>query len=203
MYVKICGLSTIETLGAALDAGADAVGMVISTRSVRNISPNTARSLCDYAGRSADRVLVVNDLAVDDAVRLATTIGVDVLQLHGPKYARADLEAAAGLFPRVWRATSLAHFGGEPVGAWGEESLLLDSPVPGSGETWDIGGLADGPIDGRWLLAGGLDPDNVGDAVRAARPSGVDVSSGVESERGVKDAELIRRFIAAARSVDA
>lgn len=203
MYVKICGLSTIETLAAALDAGADAVGMVISSGSVRNVSPDTARSLCDYAGRSADRVLVVNDLALDEAVSLAASVGVDVLQLHGPAYTRTDVESAAALFPRVWRATSLAHFSGEPVGAWGEESLLLDSPVPGSGETWELGGLAEGRIDGRWLLAGGLTPDNVGEGIRAARPSGVDVSSGVESQRGVKDPELIRRFIAAARGAGA
>lgn len=203
MYVKICGLSTTETLAAALDAGADAVGMVVSAGSVRNVSPDTARMLCGFAGRSADRVLVVNDLAVDEAVRLAASVGVDVLQLHGPTYTRADVESAAALFPRVWRATSLAHYSGERVGAWGEESLLLDSPIPGSGETWDVSGLADGGIDGKWLLAGGLTSENVRDAVRAARPFGVDVSSGVESQRGVKDPELIRRFIEAARGAGA
>lgn len=200
MYVKICGLSTTATVQTALDAGADAVGMVISTGSVRNVSPETAQALCAYTGRSADRVLVVNDIPAAEAVALAARIGVDVLQLHGPRYAQEDVETAAKSFPRVWRATSLADFADEPVGAWGEESLLLDSPTPGSGETWDLSRVGSGRIDGRWLLAGGLTPDNVEAAVRAVRPFGVDVSSGVESQRGVKDPDLIRRFIAAARA---
>lgn len=94
---------------------------------------------------------------------------------------------------------------GRPVptaGGLGEDLLLLDSPAPGSGHAWDPGGSGGVP-SGRWILAGGLRPETVGDAVTAWRPWGVDVSSGVESERGVKDHGLIREFVARARSAGA
>ena len=75
----------------------------------------------------------------------------------------------------------------------------LDAPLAGSGHRWDLSALADQRPEGRWLLAGGLAPDNVAAAIHQASPWGVDVSSGVESSRGVKDPELIRKFVAAAR----
>ncbi|RYZ26791.1 MAG: phosphoribosylanthranilate isomerase, partial [Propionibacteriaceae bacterium] len=84
------------------------------------------------------------------------------------------------------------------VGAWGEEVLLLDAPKPGSGERWDLSDLADRAPDGTWLIAGGLSPANVREAVEAVRPWGVDVSSGVETAPGEKSSELIRAFVEAA-----
>lgn len=199
MYVKVCGLSTVESARAALDAGADAIGVVMSPKSPRHVSVDTARELCAFVGDDADRVLVVNRMPASDAVDMAREIGADVVQLHGSGYTEADFAAALPRHPRLWRAISWDGYIGIPVGAWGEETLLLDSPKPGSGVTWDLSRLRDGAPSGRWLLAGGLSPENVASAIAEARPWGVDVSSGVESAPGVKDHALIHAFVTAAR----
>jgi phosphoribosylanthranilate isomerase len=84
---------------------------------------------------------------------------------------------------------------------WGEDLLLVDAAVPGSGERWDYGSMRDKGLEGRnWLLAGGLDPANVAEAARAAGAWGVDVSSGVEQSRGIKDLAKIRGFVTAAKA---
>lgn len=200
MYVKICGLSTIESARVALDAGADAVGVVMSRRSRRTVSADVAREIAGFVGGAADVVLVVDELPAAEAAAVAGGIGADVVQLHGTAYRSDDVAAAAGAGLRVWRATSVTSADEVDVGSWGEEALLLDSPDPGSGRRWDFAVLEGRPLRGRWMLAGGLDPDNVAEAVASARPWGVDVSSGVESAPGVKDLDRIRAFVAAAKT---
>lgn len=200
MYVKICGLTTIDAARWALDSGADAIGVVFSPGSKRDLAPATAAEIFAFAGGAADRVVVVNKMAADDAARLAAEIDGDVLQLHGAKYTRDDFQTAAGILPRIWRAASWRDYGAEPVGSMGEEALLLDAPDPGSGLTWDLSPLAAAAPAGRWMLAGGLTPTNVAAAIAAVRPYGVDVSSGVESAPGRKDQALVREFVAAARA---
>lgn len=202
MFVKICGLDTPENARATVEAGADAVGVVMSTASPRHRTEAEAAAVLAAAREASPEVvtvLVVNDTPAREAARTAVRIGADVLQLHGSAYGPADAAAARAEGLRVWRATSLRDDTDPTVGAWGEEALLLDAPVPGSGETWDLAGLAGRRPEGDWLLAGGLGPDNVADAVAAVRPWGVDVSSGVESARGVKDLARVRAFVAAAR----
>lgn len=195
MFVKICGLRTRDDVRVAIDAGADAIGMVLSPGTPRhNPVEQSADLVAAVAGR-VTTVLVVRGVAVEDAVEAARTMGADVLQLHG--YPEADNRLGTQLFPRVWRAGGVGE-GPAVVGAYGEEALLLDSSTPGSGEVWDLS-LLGAPPPGRWMLAGGLDPDNVAGAIRAVRPWGVDVSSGVEAVRGTKDHTKIRRFVAAAR----
>ncbi len=197
-FVKICGLRTPDDVDAAVTAGADAVGFVMSSRSPRHVTPELARALVDHLADRAVAVLVVNDLPVGEAIDQATSAGVGVLQLHGPAYDVADFAACADAGVRTWRATSLAVDPEPRLGSHGEEALLLDSPDPGSGHRWSAADLRARPT-GRWLLAGGLDPDNVADAVAELSPWGVDVSSGVERSRGVKDHDRIRAFVAAAR----
>ncbi|MCW2813898.1 MAG: phosphoribosylanthranilate isomerase [Nocardioides sp.] len=200
-YVKICGLRTTADVDAAVAAGADAVGVVMSGRSPRHVEPELARTLADHAAGRATTVLVVNDLPVVEAIVRAQAAGVDVLQLHGPGYDHADFAACEQAGVRTWRATSLAHDPDPQVGGHGEEALLLDSPAPGSGHRWSAADLRTRP-EGHWLLAGGLDPDNVADAVTELGPWGVDVSSGVEGSRGVKDRDRIRAFVAAVQRLD-
>ncbi|MFS0885597.1 hypothetical protein [Aeromicrobium sp. 179-A 4D2 NHS] len=200
MYVKICGLRTAAHAEAAIGAGADAVGVVMNRTSSRRATEDEARVVVETARGRADSVLVVNDMSAADAALTAARLGFDVLQLHGRAYGREDFDAAQAVVPRVWRATSLDLDPPLEVGAWGEEVLLLDAPKPGSGERWDLSGLADRAPDGRWLVAGGLSPANVAEAVAAVAPWGVDVSSGVEVAPGEKSADLIRAFLAAARA---
>ncbi|MBK0418479.1 phosphoribosylanthranilate isomerase [Leucobacter sp. CSA1] len=199
MFVKICGLTAPETAETAVGLGADAIGMVMSRTSVRRIDPGTVASIVEAVGDRAEKVLVVHDVPAREAALAAARLGVDVLQMHGP-YGREDFAEARKAFPRIWRATSLARDPEVRAGDWGEELLLLDGARAGSGERWDITGLRGLELGERWLLAGGLDPDNVAEAIATVRPWGVDVSSGVESAPGVKSVELIERFIANARA---
>ncbi|MGO2112822.1 MAG: phosphoribosylanthranilate isomerase [Pseudoclavibacter sp.] len=199
VYVKICGLDTAENARIAVEAGADAIGVVMSSSSSRGLDVARAREIVDAVDGDADTVLVTNDLGAREAAEVASRLGVTVLQLHGTKYSEASYREALHAMPRVWRATSIAESPDLHVGAHGEEALLLDAPTPGSGRTWNVGALNGSALDGPWLLAGGLTPTNVAEAIDAASPWGVDVSSGVESSKAVKSPELIREFIGAAK----
>ncbi|MFJ8044404.1 phosphoribosylanthranilate isomerase [Kitasatospora sp. NPDC096147] len=201
MFVKVCGVRNAADVTAAVDAGADAVGFML-TESVRRLDPATARGLAGDLPPGVLSVGVVSGIPAAEAGRLALAAGLNALQLHG-RYAREDFAALAALPLVLLRATHLGPVGEEQpdltTGAYGEAMLLLDSPRYGHGERWDLGRLADARPTGHWLLAGGLTPGNVAEAIGAVRPWGVDVSSGVEAERGVKDPALIRDFVAAAK----
>lgn len=198
MFVKVCGLRTRADVATAVAAGADAVGFVFA-ESVRRVEVEVARQLVADIPPGVLTVGVFSGAGAAEAKRIAVEAGVGAVQLHGD-YPRAAFEELAGLPVRLMRATTLRPDTDVRVGAYGEDMLLLDSPVAGSGERWDLSVLEGARPRGNWLLAGGLTPGNVGDAIAAARPWGVDVSSGVESSRGVKDPGLIREFVAAARA---
>lgn len=198
MFVKVCGLRTADDVRVAAEAGADAVGFVLHPASPRHVDADAARDLVAQVPSPMLSVVVVAEHTAADAARITCEIGADVLQLHG-RYTADDFAVAAREPIRLWRATSLAQDPDLHVGRYGEEVLLLDSPRAGSGEPWDAEAMDRRP-DGNWLLAGGLDPDNVGPAVQRVRPWGVDVSSGVEAARGVKDHARIAAFVAAARA---
>ncbi|WP_435299091.1 phosphoribosylanthranilate isomerase [Timonella sp. A28] len=194
VYVKVCGLSTPESVRVACEAGADAVGFVHAVGSPRHLEAAAIRDLVAGVECGVDTVLVVARTSVDEAVDMAAATGVSVVQFHG-RYGPEDFRRAARLFPRIWRATSLASNPSLTVGVYGEEALLLDAPTAGSGERWDVSSLEGRRPTGMWLLAGGLAPANVAGAIAAAQPWGVDVSSGVESAPGVKDHAKIREFV--------
>lgn len=200
-YVKICGMRDPELVRVAVDRGADAIGVVMSPGTPRHASNDEARAVIASAKRAnpgVDTVLVVNKMTAVEAAQLALELGFDVLQLHG-RYSPADFEAALAVIPRVWRAASLAHYPDISAGQCGEERLLLDGADPGSGIRWSFEDRAPDEFGTAWLLAGGLSPDNVSEAVTQLAPAGVDVSSGIELEPGIKGADLIERFIAEAR----
>ncbi|MBF4551832.1 phosphoribosylanthranilate isomerase [Pseudoclavibacter sp. VKM Ac-2888] len=198
MYVKVCGLDSVESAAVAVESGADAVGIVMSRTSPRRRPAEEAAKIFGSVAAGVDRVLVVHDMSATDAAEIAGAVGANVLQLHG-SYSGDEVRAAGAIFPRIWRATSLADDPELRVGAFGEELLLLDAPRPGSGERWDLSELVRRRPEGHWLLAGGLHPGNVAEAIRQAGPRGVDVSSGVESSPGVKDHARIRAFVEAAK----
>lgn len=202
MYVKICGLSDTKMALHAANSGANAIGVVMYQQSPRHTSMETAAEISNTIGREfpeVDRVLVVRDIPAVDAASIAQRLGFDVLQLHGG-YTREDFSAAALTIPRVWRATSLAAEPEVQAGMYGEEHLLIDSPRPGSGEGWDLSRVPAGILGSSWILAGGLDPQNVAATAVTSQCWGVDVSSGVEYAPGMKDAAQISNFIRAARS---
>ena len=199
MFVKVCGLSTPESVLAAVDAGADAVGFVL-TSSARQVSPDRARELLVHVPDGVAAVGVFRHEAAADAVALARLAGLGWVQLHGER-TPADVRAVHDAGLKLIRAVTMES-GPEAFASWGEELLLIDAAVPGSGEAWDYSSVQELGLAGReWLLAGGLGPANVAGAAVRAGAWGVDVSSGVESSRGVKDLDKVRDFVNAAKSV--
>ncbi|HIW64582.1 MAG TPA: phosphoribosylanthranilate isomerase [Candidatus Stackebrandtia excrementipullorum] len=197
MFVKICGLRSVEHVQAAVDAGVDAIGFLLSP-SPRQVTPAEAAKL---AAEVPDHILTVGVFAretPDQIRRDAAEAEVNTIQLHGD-YKREDFDALADLPVTTIRAIAGARDPDTNCGAFGEDLLIVDAVTPGSGEAWDWTRLPSTPT-GNWMLAGGLRPDNVASAIAEAGPWGVDVSSGVEVARGVKDSGLIADFIAAARA---
>ncbi|THA55780.1 phosphoribosylanthranilate isomerase [Streptomyces sp. A1136] len=193
-FVKICGLKTAHDVDVAVESGADAVGFVFAPGSPRTVDAATARELAARVPAGMLTVGVFRGQSVEEVGRLTRESGVRSVQLHGdegPEYYEA-LRAEGRTLIRATAAAVAA------TGEYGEDLLLVDAPDPGSGKPWNWGSAEFTAPRGRWLLAGGLDPANVRAALRATGAWGVDVSSGVERERGVKSPELIRAFLAAA-----
>lgn len=199
--MKICGITSEGDGRFVVDAGADALGVVMSRTSKRGVDEPTAGKLSRAFAERLRTVLVTNDLPALEAARIAARHGFSALQLHG-RYSREDFAAAAEVLNGVtslWRATALDHHTDLDAASWSSELILLDAPRAGSGQTWDISPLENNPPRGDWLLAGGLAPDNVAAAIRQVRPWGVDVSTGVEASPGIKDEAKVRAFVQAAR----
>ena len=193
MFVKVCGLSTPESVQAAVESGADAVGFVL-TKSPREVSPERTRVLLGGVPAGIAAVGVFRHETAAAAVATARAAGLEWVQLHGSR-TREDVRTVHDGGLRLIRAVTLGATP-EEFADWGEDLLLVDAAVPGSGEAWDYALMRDKGLAGRkWLLAGGLSPENVASAVEAAAAWGVDVSSGVESSRGVKDLAKVRAFV--------
>ena len=198
MFVKICGVTSEEDALLAVAMGADAVGFNFVPSSQRFIATGRA---ADIAKRLPPEILTVGvfrDEAPQRVVDLTNHAGLRAAQMHGhesaadTRWVRERVSFVIKVFP-----------GGDPelanAPAYGADVVMLDSASPGSGRVFDWS-LAEGAPSGlRVLLAGGLTPDNVAEAVERVRPWGVDVATGVESSPGVKDASLVRRFVNAAR----
>ena len=210
LLVKICGLSTRETLDAALDAGADLVGFVFFPPSPRHLGLDTARALGQQVRRRAVKVALTVD--ADDATfaGIVEALQPDILQLHGHEtVARlADIKKRFGLevmkaLP-VERATDLSSLPGYATVC---DRILFDARPPkgatrpgGLGAVFDWHVLQNLDLTLPFMVSGGLNAANVAEAVRVTQAGGVDVSSGVEQAPGVKDPEMIRQFIRAARA---
>jgi phosphoribosylanthranilate isomerase len=210
VLVKICGLSTPETLDVALAAGADMVGFVFFPPSPRNISPEAARALGLRVKERAKTVALVVD--ADDAL-LEQIIGAlkpDMLQLHGhetPQRVAAIRESFGLPVMKVLAIETKADLAAVAPYIGVADRLLFDARPPreatrpgGLGKPFDWHLLESLELPLPFMLSGGLDPVNVAEALRITRAPGVDVSSGVESSPGVKDPEKIRAFIRAARA---
>lgn len=200
-FVKVCGISTTDAAAAVADSGADAIGFVFAPGSPRLVTAEQARSLAADLPSLMETVGVFRDQPINAVLHTAASAGLTTVQLHGGETdAEFDRLRAEG-FDTI-RANSIEDY--RRLALAGQvrtnDRLLIDAVTPGGGTTFDPSLLVDAPPPGFWMLAGGLTPQNVGELVRTVHPPGVDVSSGVEVSRGVKDPDLIRAFVAAARS---
>jgi len=207
--IKICGLTTPTHLAAAIDAGADMAGFVFFEKSPRHIDLAVARVLGMMAAGRILKVALTVDARDDDLSTIVDELAPDLLQLHGTESPErvGAVKARFGLpVIKAIGVASAVDVGSAAPYAGVADILLYDAkPAPGAavpggaGVAFDWSLLAGLDPDGSWMLSGGLDAANVGEALRATRAPGVDVSSGVESARGVKDAALIEAFVRAAR----
>lgn len=197
LIVKICGVTNEADALLAVGLGADAVGFVLAP-SPRQIAPSVAGDIVKRLPHDVLTVGVFRDEAPGRVVEIANTVGFGAVQLHGHetteecRWIRSRVACTIKAFPAGDRA--IARFPD-----FGADYLLVDGDSPGSGQVFDWR-LAEGVVDPqKMFVSGGLDADNVADAIAALRPRGVDVSSGVEAAPGKKDPEKLRAFVRAAR----
>ena len=197
MFVKVCGITSEEDALLAVAMGADAVGFVFAP-SPRQIAPQKA---ADIAKRLPTEIVTVGVFRDEERQRVVDVMhqaGLRAAQLHGFE-SPATTRWVRSRVPLVFKAFAAGDPHLDEADSYGADAILIDSKSPGSGEVFDWS-LAEGaPSNRKILLAGGLNPDNVADAIRQVRPWGVDVSTGVESSPGRKDARKVRAFIHAAR----
>lgn len=209
LIVKICGLSTEETVDAAIAAGADMIGLNFFPKSPRYVTPARAAELVARVAGRAETVALTVDMDDADVDELVGIVKPDWLQFHGTESAEYVEAMRARTGRQVIKALPVAvradleHTERYMAVA---DSLLLDAKPPkgavlpgGNGVPFDWTLLEGFDSDIPWLLSGGLAPGNVAEAVAVTGAPGVDVSSGVESAPGRKEANLIRAFIANAR----
>lgn len=201
MFVKIEGITSESDALLAVAMGADAVGFVFAP-SKRKIAPSIAR---DIAKRLPPEILTVGvfrDEMASRVVEIVNSAGLRAAQLHGRESAETTRWVRQRV-PFVIKAFAAGDPALEHAAGYGADAVIVDSPHPGSGEVFDWS-LAEGAPDGlRVVLAGGLTPDNVADAIAQVGPWGVDVATGVESDRGEpgqKDPHKLKAFIDAARA---
>jgi phosphoribosylanthranilate isomerase len=200
MFAKVCGLTRLTDALHAVKHGATAVGFVFWPKSPRFIAPELAAGIIRELPGTVIAVGVFVNQPIDEITRIAAQTGIAAIQLHGdepPAYAPA-------LPWPVLRATALEEVNGS-LTDWPPDTLLLldvHDPVRrgGTGRTIDWSRAAGIAAGRRIVLAGGLTPDNVGAAIDAVRPYGVDVSSGVEEAPGVKNFDKVARFLENARA---
>jgi phosphoribosylanthranilate isomerase len=199
--VKICGLTTVDDAVRCVELGADAIGLNFWSGSPRCTDVETARAIVEAVGDRAEMVGVFVDSDFTEIREILQKTGLSWAQLHGDE----PPELVEALLPRAYKAIGVKDGSAvELARRYPGEHLLLDASVPGmpggTGRTFDWTIAAEVAKERKLTLAGGLNPDNVAEALRVVRPFRVDVASGVEMEPGRKDFEKVRAFIGAAKA---
>ncbi len=209
MIVKICGIKDLAAMDAALEAGADMVGLVFFANSPRNVTPAEAEKLAVHA-RGMAKIVALSVDADDDLIdAIEASIAPDLHQLHGTETPARLRELRSRTGKQIMKAIPVAQAADlaplpsfEAVADW----VLFDAKAPkdatrpgGHGQTFDWSLLKNAKHTKPVMLSGGINPGNVASAISQVRPDAVDVSSGVESAPGVKDREKIFAFVRAAR----
>lgn len=223
-WVKICGMRNLEDALVAVEAGADAVGFVFYEKSPRYVTAEMARSIVEKLPAEIEKVGVFAGESMEQSIEVGTYAGLDALQLYLLTYQKRPEEntlqgRAVGSRLKIYPALPVSLFLGEGaknVAGFVRESsgvldaLFLDSggsqEPGGTGKRFDWRGSAGAVVQlgahQNVVVAGGLTPENVGEALGILKPWGVDVASGVESRPGKKDPEKVRAFIRAVREVN-
>jgi phosphoribosylanthranilate isomerase len=202
VFVKICGITTEEDALLAVAMGADAIGFVFAPGSPRQVVPSTVREILHRLPADTTTLGVFRDERPERVIEIVNKLGLTGAQLSG----REPISEARTIRPHVRFLVHAFTAGDDALSSAGNspaDVIMVDSPTPGSGRVFDWT-LAEGAPGGvRIVLAGGLDPNNVAEAIRRVRPWGVDVNSGVETfvGSGHKDPRKVRRFIEVAREV--
>lgn len=200
MFVKICGTTSEEDALLAVAMGADALGFIFAP-SPRQIAPAKARDIVRRLPPEIITIGVFRNETPDRVVEIVNSAGLRGAQLHG-RESPEDTKSVRRRVPMVIKAFTAGDPAIRNAKEYGADVVMLDAPSPGSGQVFDWR-LTEGVPDGvRFLLAGGLNPDNVVEAIAQVKPWGVDVATGVEEAPGRKDARKVRAFIAAARSAE-
>ena len=201
IWVKICGLTTREAVEAAVAAGADALGFVFAA-SKRQVSAAQAVQLAQGVPRRIPRIAVMLHPTQSQLDEAWSVFRPDVLQTDVEDLATLRLPPGLTVMPVIRHAVRLKpdpQFQVGPASA-GHKRILFEGPVSGVGSTSDWHSAAQLARTAQLVLAGGLNATNVGDAIAAVRPFGVDVSSGVEASPGIKDPAKIHEFVRRARA---
>lgn len=203
--VKICGINDPVGFDTAVQGGADWIGFVFFPASPRYVTPAQAAALSARSPGGPLRVGLFVDPTVEVIEAALREIRLDVLQLYGAAGDIPALRARFGL--PVWRGQGVSSPADLPVDTGEADAWLLEAKPPadatrpgGNAVSFDWTILRGWTAPGKWLLAGGLRPDNVAEAIRVTGTVAVDVSSGVEISRGIKDPDLIRAFIRNAKA---
>lgn len=197
VFVKICGVATEDDALLCAGLGVDAVGIVFAASS-RRVSRGVA---IDIVRRLPPEILTIGVFRNESRERVVETanrVGLRGVQLHGME-SPEDTAWVAARVPMVIRAFAAGDPAIDHLSDYGGVQLLIDSAQPGSGKSFDWKKLADNRPAAPFILAGGLGPDNVAEAISALHPAGVDVSSGVEARPGIKDPVRVGQFIRRAR----
>lgn len=199
--IKVCGLRSASEAVACVELGVDTLGLNFWPGTPRRVDVPTAQRIAEAVAGRATLVALFVDATREDIERVRRATGIDWVQLHGDEPA----SLVESLLPYAYKAVRVG--GGsvrDTVREYPGERILLDAAVPGgmpggTGQTFDWARAAEVARERPLVLAGGLRPENVADAIRTVRPFQVDVASGVERSPGVKDLEKVRAFVAAVR----
>jgi len=199
--IKLCGVRNSRDAVFCAEAGADEIGVVFAPQSRRCVSVDAAREIRSALPAHVPLVGVFQDADLGEALRIAGQVGLAAVQLHGalphpestlPLYAAVQVDEE----PALASLSALRGF----------RRLLLDGPAGGGGGVsfaWSLARKVRAVVDAEVFVAGGLTPENVGEAIHAAHPHGVDVASGIEGRDGFKDRDRVRAFVKAARAAAA
>lgn len=204
VQIKICGLTSVKQALECVRLGADAIGMVFFPPSPRDVSAARAQEICEAVGETVSRVGVFVDMDPDEVADICLSCGINVAQLHGDESPEDVLRVKeSGL--KVVKALKDERFP-EMAKRYEADAFLLElgkGALPGgNGQPWDFSKAADFGKSYPFLLAGGLNLQNVCESIHLACPSAVDVSSAVEQTPGIKDLGLVEKFIHAVKKCD-